>query len=77
MVTHIQILAVTFPTGPGEVMCWQRLERDNGVGRTTLCLCPSSPPEIVAYTGYLATQHNGPLGPADHRQSYTWGRLLF
>lgn len=47
VVKYIQTSDVTFPTGPGEVMCWQWLERDNGVGRTTLCLCRSSPPEMV------------------------------
>lgn len=24
------------------------------------------------YTGYLAIQHNSPLGHAEHKQSYTW-----
>lgn len=47
VVIHIQTSDVTFPTGPDEVMYWQWLEGDNGVGRTTLCLCRPCPPEMV------------------------------
>lgn len=62
------------------LMCWQGLEKDNGVGRTTLCLCvpptttttTSNAPETV-HRGSLTIQHNSPLGPADHKQSCTLG----
>lgn len=48
-------------TGPAEVMCWQGLGADNG-GRADHVVFVPPPTLQRSHTGYLAIQHNGPLG---------------
>lgn len=57
--------------GPG-VLCsgWSETM---GVGRTTLCLCACVLPRFIHRALFGHSAQPAPLGPADHKQSYTLG----
>lgn len=44
-----------------------------GVGRTTLCLCACVLPRFIHRALFGHSAQPAPLGPADHKQSYTLG----